>query len=188
MIITHGWPGSIFELLKVVEPLSDSTAHGGDAADAFHLVIPSMAGYGFSERPTSPGWGRERMARAWDELMHRLGYERHVAQGGDFDGIVTNEMGRQAPEGLLGIHVNFPEAIPPDIIDHLNRSDPAPGELSDDEKRAYDEMSAFFASGVGYAAIMATRPEAIGFSLADSPAGLAAWFYEKYADWTDTGG
>jgi pimeloyl-ACP methyl ester carboxylesterase len=188
MIMTHGWPGSIFELLKVVEPLSDPTAHGGDAADAFHLVIPSMAGYGFSERPTSPGWGPGRMARAWDELMHRLGYERYVAQGGDFGGVVTHEMGRQAPEGLLGIHVNFPEAIPPDVIDHLNHGDPAPSELSDDEKRAYNEMSAFFATGVGYAAIMATRPETIGFSLADSPAGMAAWFYEKYADWSDTGG
>jgi len=188
LIMTHGWPGSIIELLKVVGPLTDPTAYGGRAEDAFDLVLPSMPGYGFSSKPQATGWDPDHIARAWDELMHRLGYTRYVAQGGDWGGIVTNVMATQAHEGLLGIHVNFPETIPPDIIAHLNSGDPTPADLSDKERRAYEQVAEVIAKGRGYAAIMATRPQTIGYGLADSPALLAAWFYDKFAEWTYSGG
>ncbi len=188
LIITHGWPGSILELLKVIGPLSDPTAHGGRAEDAFDLVIPSMPGYGFSGRPQGTGWNPDRMARAWDELMRRLGYTRYVSQGGDWGSVVSDMMARQAPPGLLGIHVNMPATVPPEIAKALQDGDPAPAGLSDKEKAAFDQMNALYTKGSGYAIMMVTRPQTLGYSLADSPAGLAAWFYDKFADWTYSGG
>jgi pimeloyl-ACP methyl ester carboxylesterase len=186
--MTHGWPGSVFELLKVVDPLTDPTAHGGRAEDAFHLVVPSMPGYGFSERPKDTGWGPDRIARAWAELMRRLGYQRYVAQGGDWGSVVADVMARQAPPGLLGIHVNMPATVPPEIAKALQSGEPAPAGLSMDEKVAYAGMDALYRTGSGYALMMVTRPQTIGYALTDSPVGLAAWFYDKFADWTYTGG
>ena len=187
MIMTHGWPGSVFELLKTVGPLTDPTAHGGQAEDAFHLVLPSMPGFGFSGKPTSTGWGPERMGRAWDELMRRLGYERYVSQGGDWGGIVTHALARQAPAGLLGIHTNFPGTVPPEIAEALQSGDPPAG-LSPDEKAAYEQLIDLVTHGSGYAAMLSTRPQTEGYGLTDSPVGLAAFFYEKFAAWTDSGG
>jgi pimeloyl-ACP methyl ester carboxylesterase len=188
LIMTHGWPGSVFELLKVIEPLTDPTAHGGRAEDAFHLVIPSMPGYGFSSKPTTTGWGPARMARAWDELMRRLGYKRYVSQGGDWGAVVSDAMARQAPAGLLGIHVNMPATVPPDIAKALLSGDPAPAGLSDKEKAAYESMNNLYTRGAGYAGMMLTRPQTLGYGLSDSPAALAAFFYDKFADWTYSGG
>jgi pimeloyl-ACP methyl ester carboxylesterase len=188
LIITHGWPGSVFEQIKLIGPLTDPTAHGGSAEDAFDVVIPSMPGYGFSGKPTRTGWGPDRIARAWDVLMKRLGYDRYVSQGGDWGSVVADAMGRQAPEGLLGIHVNMPPTVPPEIAQALRNGDPAPAALSDKEKKAYASMNALYTRGGGYAGIMVTRPQTIGYSLTDSPAGLAAFFYDKFNDWTNSGG
>lgn len=188
MILTHGWPGSILEFLKVIDPLTDPTAHGGSAADAFHLVIPSIPGYGFSERPTSTGWGPDRIARAWAVLMERLGYGHYVSQGGDWGAVISDRMAVQRPAGLLGIHVNFPATVPPDIAKKLACGDPVPAGLSGDEKAAYEKLAAFYKTGSGYSAMMVTRPQTVGYGLADSPAGLAAWMYDKFAAWTDSGG
>jgi pimeloyl-ACP methyl ester carboxylesterase len=188
LIMTHGWPGSVFELLKVIEPLTDPAAHGGRAEDAFHLVIPSMPGYGFSSKPTTTGWGPARMARAWDELMRRLGYKRYVSQGGDWGAVVSDAMARQAPAGLLGIHVNMPATVPPDIARALLSGDSAPAGLSDKEKAAYESMNNLYTRGAGYAGMMLTRPQTLGYGLSDSPAALAAFFYDKFADWTYSGG
>jgi pimeloyl-ACP methyl ester carboxylesterase len=188
LIMTHGWPGSIFELLKVIEPLTDPTANGALAEDAFHLVIPSMPGYGFSSKPMTTGWSPARMARAWDELMRRLGYKRYVSQGGDWGSVVSDAMARQAPAGLLGIHVNMPATVPPDIAKALLSGDPAPAGLSDKEKAAYESMNNLYTRGAGYAGMMVTRPQTLGYGLSDSPAALAAFFYDKFADWTYSGG
>ncbi len=188
LIITHGWPGSILELLKVIGPLTDPTAHGGRAEDAFDLVIPSMPGYGFSGKPQGTGWNPDRMARAWDELVRRLGYTRYVSQGGDWGSVVSDVMARQAPAGLLGIHVNMPATVPPEVAKALKDGDPAPSGLSAEEKAAFEQLDALYTKGSGYAAMMVTRPQTLGYSLADSPGGLAAWFYDKFADWTDSGG
>jgi len=188
LIMTHGWPGSILELLKVIGPLTDPTAHGGRAEDAFDLVIPSMPGYGFSGKPQGTGWNPDRMARAWDELMRRLGYTRYVSQGGDWGSVVSDVMARQAPSGLLGIHVNMPATVPPEVAKALKDGDPAPAGLSAAEKAAFEQLDALYTKGSGYAAMMVTRPQTLGYSLADSPAGLAAWFYDKFADWTYSGG
>ena len=188
LIMTHGWPGSVFELIKTIGPLTDPTAHGGRAEDAFHLVLPSMPGYGFSGRPTSTGWGPDRIARTWDELMRRLGYERYVSQGGDWGSVISDVMARQAPKGLLGIHVNMPATVPPEIAKALTNGEPAPSELSADEKAAYGQMDALYKKGSGYALMMVTRPQTLGYALTDSPVGLAAWFYDKFADWTYSGG
>jgi pimeloyl-ACP methyl ester carboxylesterase len=188
LIMTHGWPGSVLELVKVIGPLTDPTAYGGRAEDAFHLVVPSMPGYGFSGKPQSTGWGPDRIARAWAELMGRLGYAHYVAQGGDWGSVVSDVMARQAPAGLLGIHVNMPATVPPDIARALACGDPAPTGLSAEEKGAFDQLNALYKTGSGYAGMMVTRPQTIGYSLADSPAGLAAWFYDKFADWTYSGG
>jgi pimeloyl-ACP methyl ester carboxylesterase len=188
LIITHGWPGSILELLKVIGPLTDPTAHGGRAEDAFDLVIPSMPGYGFSGKPQGTGWNPDRMARAWHELMWRLGYTRYVSQGGDWGSVVADAMARQAPAGLLGIHVNMPATVPPEIAKALQAGEPAPAGLSEKEKAAYEQLHALYTKGSGYAIMMVTRPQTIGYSLADSPGGLAAWFYDKFADWTYSGG
>jgi pimeloyl-ACP methyl ester carboxylesterase len=188
LIMTHGWPGSVFELLKVIGPLTDPPAYGGRAEDAFDLVLPSMPGYGFSAQPKSTGWGPERIALAWDVLMTRLGYTRYVSQGGDWGSVVADAMGRQAPAGLLGIHVNMPATVPPEIAKALSSGEPAPAGLSPEEQAAYEQMDALYKKGSGYALMMVTRPQTLGYSLADSPVGLAAWFYDKFADWTYSGG
>jgi pimeloyl-ACP methyl ester carboxylesterase len=174
MIMTHGWPGSVLELLEVIDPLTNPTAHGGRAEDAFHMVVPSLPGYGFSSEPTELGWESGRIARAWAELMARLGYTRYVAQGGDVGASVTDAMGRQAPEGLLGIHVNLlPAAL--GIADRL----PA---KSDQERAAHKALATFKASGFGYFLEQSTRPQTIGYSLLDSPVGLAAWMLDHDTD------
>jgi pimeloyl-ACP methyl ester carboxylesterase len=186
LIVTHGWPGSVLELLKVIEPLTDPTAHGGAAQDAFHLVIPSLPGYGFSARPQASGWDPNRIARAWDELMKRLGYTRYVAQGGDWGAVVTEAMGRQAPAGLTGIHVNLAAAVPPDVEAALAGAGPVPA-MSEQERAVFDALSAYRKSGnSGYFAALTTRPQAVGYGLTDSPAGLAAFFlwHPGFAQWT----
>jgi pimeloyl-ACP methyl ester carboxylesterase len=188
LVMTHGWPGSVFELLKTIDPLTNPTAHGGSAEDAFHLVLPSMPGYGFSERPQGTGWGPARMARGWDQLMRRLGYQQYVSQGGDWGAVVSDVLAAQAPTGLLGIHVNMPATVPPEIAEALLQGGPPPAGLSEDEKIAYQGMDALYKQGSGYALMMVTRPQTLGYSLADSPVGLAAWFYDKFADWTYSGG
>jgi len=176
VIITHGWPGSVVEQLKLIEPLTNPTAYGGTAGDAFHVVIPSMAGYGFSGKPTSTGWGPERMARAWDVLMKRLGYERYVAQGGDWGAIVVDQMGVQAPPGLLGIHTNMPCVVPPEIDAAALTGKPVPSGLSADEVHAYEMLRAFY-KDVYYAFYMGTRPQTLT-GLADSPVGLATFLID----------
>ena len=178
VIITHGWPGSVIEQLKVIGPLTDPTAHGGKAEDPFDVVIPSMPGYGFSGKPTGTGWDPDHIARAWAELMKRLGYTRYVAQGGDWGSPVSNAMARQAPAGLLGIHVNLPATVPPEVAAVLAAGGPAPAGLSEKERAAFDSLDTFFKKYRAYAAIMATRPQTIGYALTDSPAGLAAWIYD----------
>jgi pimeloyl-ACP methyl ester carboxylesterase len=191
LIMTHGWPGSVFELLKTIGPLTEPTAHGGTAEDAFHLVLPSIPGFGFSEKPSSTGWNPDRVARAWDTLMKRLGYRRYLSQGGDWGAIICDAMGRQAPAGLLGIHVNRIErstTIPPEVAKALMSGDPPPEGLDSEEREVFDEARAFLGKGFGFAAIMSTRPQTLGYSLADSPAGLAAWFYDKYGEWVFTRG
>jgi pimeloyl-ACP methyl ester carboxylesterase len=188
LIMTHGWPGSIIELMKVVGPLTDPTAHGGQAEDAFDLVLPSLPGYGFSGKPQSTGWNPDRIARAWTELMRRLGYKQYVSQGGDWGSVVSDVMARQAPEGLLAIHVNMPATVPPEIARALQDGDPPPPGLSDAENLAYQQMNALYTRGAGYAGVMVTRPQTVGYGLADSPAGQAAWMYDKFADWTQSGG
>ncbi|MER8411739.1 epoxide hydrolase family protein [Mesorhizobium sp. M7A.F.Ca.US.010.02.1.1] len=188
LIMTHGWPGSVLELVKTIGPLTDPTAYGGAAEDAFDVVIPSMPGYGFSEVPTETGWGPDRIARAWHALMKRLGYDRYVSQGGDWGAVVSDKMAAQAPEGLLGIHTNMPATVPPEIAKALADGEPAPDGLSADEKVAYEQMSALYTKGAGYALMMVTRPQTLGYALTDSPVGLAAWYYDKFADWTYSGG
>ncbi|MGD0106073.1 MAG: epoxide hydrolase family protein [Rhodopila sp.] len=177
LIVTHGWPGSVIEQLKIIDPLSDPMAHGGSASDAFHLVIPSMPGYGFSGKPTSTGWDPPHIARAWIVLMKRLGYTRYVAQGGDWGSPVSNEMGKLAPPELLGIHVNLPGVVPPEIVKALQCGDPPPAGLSADETRAFEQLNLSFSKRRAYAQIMGTRPQTLS-GLADSPAGLAAWLLD----------
>ncbi len=191
LIMTHGWPGSVFELLNVIGPLTDPTAYGGSAEDAFHLVLPSIPGFGFSEKPKGTGWNTARIASAWDVLMKRLGYTSYVSQGGDWGAIISDAMGRQAPAGLLGIHVNRIErstTIPPEVAKALRSGDPAPADLTAEERLVFDQAREFLNKGFGYAAIMGTRPQTIGYGLTDSPVALAAWFYDKLADWVFTRG
>jgi pimeloyl-ACP methyl ester carboxylesterase len=185
LIITHGWPGSIIEMLNVLGPLADPTAHGGDAADAFDVVVPSMPGYGFSEKPSSTGWDPVHIADAWITLMRRLGYTRYVAQGGDWGAQITDVIGAKAPPELLGIHSNMPGTVPPDVSKALTSNvfgtgHPAPSDLSADEQRAYDRLSFLFTKGVGYALEMGNRPQTL-YGLADSPAALAAWMLDHDA-------
>ena len=187
LIITHGWPGSIIEMLNVIGPLTDPTAHGGEAADAFDVVIPSIPGYGFSGKPTAPGWDPVHIADAWIALMRRLGYTRFVAQGGDWGAQITDVIGAKAPAELLGIHSNMPGTVPPDVSRALTSNVfgsgyPAPTGLSADEQRAYDRLSFLFTKGVGYAVEMGNRPQTL-YGLADSPVALAAWMldHDKYS-------
>lgn len=178
LLLTHGWPGSVIEFHKVIDPLIDPVAHGGDARDAFHLVIPSLPGYGFSAKPAESGWGVERIARAWAELMRRLGYTRYVAQGGDWGASVTVQLGVQAPEGLAGVHFNMLTVMPPDLGD----------DLTAEEQTAVDAAQHFAAVESAYARLQATRPQTIGYALSDSPVGQAAWIYEKLRIWSDCDG
>jgi pimeloyl-ACP methyl ester carboxylesterase len=180
VIITHGWPGSIIEQLKVIGPLTDSTAYGGKAEDAFDVVIPSLPGYGFSGKPTQPGWDPNRIALAWIVLMKRLGYTRYVAQGGDWGNSVTELMALQAPPELLAIHTNMPATVPADVEKALQLSHPPPYTLSADEKRAWDQLDFFYKHGLGYAEEMANRPQTL-YGIADSPIGLAAWILDHDA-------
>jgi pimeloyl-ACP methyl ester carboxylesterase len=176
LVVNHGWPGSIIEQLKLIDPLTNPTAQGASAADAFHVVIPSMPGYGFSGKPTSPGWGPERMGRAWAALMGRLGYDRYVAQGGDWGAFVVDQMGVQAPAGLLAIHTNMPATVPADVDRASLAGDPPPDGLSAEERRAYDQLLRTYGQ-VEYARYMAARPQTL-YGIADSPVGLAAWLLD----------
>ena len=185
LIITHGWPGSIIEMLNVIGPLADPAAHGGNEADAFDVVVPSMPGYGFSAKPTTTGWGPVHIADAWIQLMRRLGYTRYVAQGGDWGAQITDVMGAKAPPELLGIHSNMPGTVPPDVskalaTNVLGAGGPAPSRLSPDEKRAYDRLNFLYTKGLGYSIEMGNRPQTM-YGLADSPAALAAWMLDHDA-------
>jgi pimeloyl-ACP methyl ester carboxylesterase len=177
VIVTHGWPGSIIEQLKIIDPLTNPTAHGGTAADAFDVVIPSLPGYGFSGKPTKPGWTPVTIARAWATLMQRLGYTRYVAQGGDWGNAVSEVMALQQPAGLLGIHTNMAATVPPDVSKALSAGAPPPAGLSADEKHAWDQLDDFYRHGLGYAQEMANRPQTL-YGIADSPVGLAAWMLD----------
>jgi len=180
LIVTHGWPGSVVEQLKIIEPLTNPTAHGASAADAFHVVIPSMPGYGFSGKPTTTGWGPERIARAWVVLMKRLGYTKFVAQGGDWGAVVVDLMGVQAPPELLGIHTNMPGIFPADIDAAAFSGAPAPSGLSADEKVAYERLQFVYQKGIAYGFQMGLRPQTL-YGIADSPVGLAAYFLDHDA-------
>jgi pimeloyl-ACP methyl ester carboxylesterase len=188
LIITHGWPGSFFELLKVVGPLTDPVKYGGKAEDAFDLIIPSMPGYGFSEKPKQTGWGPDKIGNAWDVLMKRLGYKQYVSQGGDWGSVVADAMARQAPEGLLGIHVNMPATVPSDVAQALKNGEPAPVGLSEKENKAFNSLNKLYTKGGGYAGMMVTRPQTLGYGLTDSPIGLASFFLDKFNEWTYSGG
>jgi pimeloyl-ACP methyl ester carboxylesterase len=180
LIVTHGWPGSIIEQMKIIDPLTNPTAHGGSASDAFHVVIPSMPGYGFSGKPTAAGWGPERIAQAWTTLMRRLGYKHFVAQGGDWGAVITDMMGVQAPPELLGIHTNMPGVFPAEIDKAAFSGAPAPSDLSADEKIAYERLQFVYQKGIAYGYQMGLRPQTL-YGIADSPVGLAAYFLDHDA-------
>jgi len=177
IIVTHGWPGSVIEQLKIIDPLANPTAHGATASDAFHIVVPSLPGHGFSGKPTQTGWDPIRIASAWIVLMKRLGYTRYVAQGGDWGNAVTEQMALQTPPGLIGIHTNMPATVPDDIAKVLQVGGAPPADLTPDEKRAFDELASFYKHGLGYAIEMANRPQTL-YGISDSPVGLAAWMLD----------
>lgn len=180
VIVTHGWPGSVIEQLKIIDPLTNPTAHGGTEDDAFDVVIPSLPGHGFSGKPTELGWDPVRIARVWDVLMKRLGYDHYVAQGGDWGDAVTEQMAVQAPKGLLGIHTNMPATVPAEIQKPLDAGQPAPSDLSADERRAYDQLDFFYKNGLSYALEMSKRPQTL-YAIEDSPIGLASWMLDHDA-------
>jgi pimeloyl-ACP methyl ester carboxylesterase len=187
LIVSHGWPGSVFEQLKIIEPLTDPTAHGGQASDAFHLVIPSLPGYGFSGKPLDAGWGPDRIARTWAALMTRLGYTRYVAQGGDWGSPISGAMARQRAPGLLGIHINLPSVVPPEVAAALAVGGPEPAGLSERERATFEALSTSGKMGSrSYAVMMGARPQTIGYAVTDTPAGLAAWLlgHPGFAHWT----
>jgi pimeloyl-ACP methyl ester carboxylesterase len=187
LILTHGWPGSVFEYLKVIGPLTNPTAYGGRAEDAFDVVIPAMPGYGFSGKPESTGWDPDRIARAWAVLMQRLGYTHYVAQGGDWGTPVSSAMARQSVAGLLGIHINLPATVPPEVGAALSSGGPAPPGLSEEEAAVFEALKVYNRQGWStYATLMAARPQGIGYSLTDSPAGLAGWIllHPGFAKWS----
>ncbi|MBD8254247.1 epoxide hydrolase [Pseudomonas fluorescens] len=188
LLLTHGWPGSQFEFLKTIGPLTDPVAYGGRVEDSFDVIIPSIPGHGFSGKPTELGWGPDRVAKAWDVLIKRLGYTHYVSQGGDHGSVISDALGRLNPPGLLGIHLNMPATIPPELVKPINSGDPAPDGLTEPEREAFDSLSTFFGRNAAYGAMMVTRPQTIGYLLADSPTGTAAWMYEKIAAWTDSEG
>ena len=181
ILVTHGWPGSIMEQLKIIDPLTNPTANGGSASDAFDVVIPSLPGHGFSGKPTTTGWDPIRIARAWVVLMDRLGYKRYVAQGGDWGNAVTEQMALLHPPGLIGIHTNMPATVPDEINTAAFAGTPAPSGLSADEKHAYDQLAYFYKHGLGYAQEMANRPQTL-YGIGDSPVGMAAWMIDHDAD------
>jgi pimeloyl-ACP methyl ester carboxylesterase len=180
LTVTHGWPGSIIEQLKIIDPLTNPTAHGGNASDAFDVVIPSLPGYGFSGKPTTTGWDPARIARAWIVLMTRLGYTRYAAQGGDWGNAVTEQMALIAPQELLGIHTNMPATVPDDIANALKSGNPPPAGLTPNEQHAFDQLDYFYKHGLGYAQEMAYRPQTL-YGIEDSPIGLAAWMLDHHA-------
>jgi pimeloyl-ACP methyl ester carboxylesterase len=180
MIVTHGWPGSIIEQMKIIDPLTNPTAHGGNSLDAFHLVIPSIPGYGYSGKPATTGWDVAHIARAWDVLMKRLGYTQYVAQGGDWGALITEQMGVQAPPGLLGIHTNMPGIFPAEIDAAAFSGKPAPADLSEEERLAYDRLQFVYQKGIAYGFQMGLRPQTL-YGIADSPIGLAAYFLDHDA-------
>jgi len=187
LIMTHGWPGSVFEFLRVIDPLAEPTLHGGRREDAFDVIIPSIPGYGFSGRPTVTGWDPDHIARVWAELMTRLGYGRYVAQGGDWGAPIASAMARQAPAGLLGIHLNLPATIPPEVSAALASGGPAPAGLSDQERAVFDALIAYAKKGnAAYFVAMTARPQTLGYGVTDSPAFLAAWMlvHPGFAQWT----
>lgn len=188
LLLTHGWPGSQFEFLKTIGPLTDPVAYGGRVEDSFDVIIPSIPGHGFSGKPTELGWGPDRVAKAWDVLIKRLGYTHYVSQGGDHGSVISDALGRLNPPGLLGIHLNMPATIPPELVKPINSGAPAPDGLTEPERKAFDSLSTFFGRNAAYGAMMVTRPQTIGYLLADSPTGTAAWMYEKIAAWTDSDG
>jgi pimeloyl-ACP methyl ester carboxylesterase len=190
VIVTHGWPGSVIEQLKIIAPLTDPTAHGGLAEDAFDVVIPSVPGYGFSGKPTGTGWDPAHIARAWGELMHRLGYAHYVVQGGDWGSPISSEMARQAVPGLLGIHINLPATLPPEVGAALAAGGAAPAGMSDEERAQFEALKAYGKAGSSaYFTMLAARPQTIGYGVTDSPAFLAAWLlvHPGFAHWTLNG-
>lgn len=188
LILTHGWPGSPLEFLKAIDPLTNPVAYGGKPADAFDVVIPAIPGYGFSGKPTDGGWNPDRIAKAWDVLMKRLGYTRYVSQGGDHGSVISDALARLAPEGLLGIHLTMPATVPSELVAGINGGMPAPAGLAGEELTAYNTLSAFFGRAAAYGGMMVTRPQTIGYGLCDSPSGLAAFTFEKIDAWSDNNG
>ncbi|WP_228434589.1 epoxide hydrolase family protein [Chryseobacterium indologenes] len=186
VILTHGWPGSPLEFINTIESLTDPVKYGGKASDAFDVVIPAIPGYGFSEIPTEVGWNPDRVARAWDVLMKRLGYKKYVSEGGDHGSVISDALAKQAPSGLLGIHLTMPATIPSELVKPINAGDPAPSGLSASEAEAYHAMSTFFGRNAAYGGMMVTRPQTTGYLLSDSPTALAAFLYEKIAEWSES--
>jgi pimeloyl-ACP methyl ester carboxylesterase len=186
IILTHGWPGSPLEFLEAIGPLTDPVKYGGKAEDAFDVIIPAIPGYGFSEIPKEQGWNPERVARAWDVLVKRLGYTKYVSEGGDHGSVISDALARQAPTGLLGIHLTMPATIPDELVRPINAGDPAPTGLSADETKAYHALRTFFGRNAAYGGMMVTRPQTTGYLLSDSPSALAAFLYEKIAEWSES--